>query len=299
MNNDELYGMIRARLEGRITFLEDKPEEDLDSTIRALWLASSGMPVSCEKAGKLDLPALDDSGEQTLLELAEQRLGNVPLAHITRRQSFMGVELLCDRRALIPRRETELLGGRALELSREITAMQPEALVIDVCCGCGNLAAVIARQNPQARVYATDLSAEAVALARDNVRFLDLEDRVQVEQGDFLAAFENEAFYGKVDLIVCNPPYISTFKVSKMPAEIAANEPALAFDGGMMGLNIIQKLIMDSPRFLNASGWVAFEVGLGQGPFVVQLLERSEQYTQVDPVYDPAGNIRAISAKMI
>lgn len=297
MNKDELYRNIHDQLAGRIQFLEDKPEEDLDSTIRALWLAAAGIPVSCVRAQEIELPPLNGSEEELLQKSIEQRIDGIPLAHLTKRQCFMGIELLADHRALIPRRETELLGNKALHLSRDITEKQGHALVIDVCCGSGNLAVAVAVLNPLATVYATDLSEEAVALARENVKFLDLDDRVQVEQGDFLSAFEDDAFYGNVDLIICNPPYISSGKVPRMPAEISSNEPALAFDGGMLGLGIIQKLIMDSPRFLKAAGWVVFEVGLGQGPFVVELLDRSGAYAQIETVCDPAGNIRAIAAE--
>jgi len=97
-------------------------------------------------------------------------------------------------------------------------------------------------------------------------------------------------------LIVCNPPYITTSKVSKMNPEIASNEPAMAFDGGMMGIKIIHKLIHESPKFLSQNGWVAFEVGLGQGPFAIQLCEKSGGWKSVTSAKDASGNIRAIAA---
>ena len=80
-----------------------------------------------------------------------------------------------------------------------------------------------------------------------------------------LSAFETDEFYEKIDLIVCNPPYILSSKVQKMDAEIASNEPVLAFDGGMLGIKIIQKLISEAPKFLIRNGWLAFEVGARTG----------------------------------
>jgi len=171
------------------------------------------------------------------------------------------------------------------------------ATVIDVCCGSGNLGLAIAYFNPETIVFETDLSFDAVELAQENIKHLNLEKRVKVEQGDLLSSFENEEFYNKIELIVCNPPYISTSKVTKMPAEISSNEPVLAFDGGMMGFKIIQKLISDSPRFLKNSGWLIFEVGLGQGSFIIQLMERSNHYTNITPINDNLGNIRVIKAQ--
>jgi release factor glutamine methyltransferase len=296
MDKNEFYLRLRKELEN-VTFLEDKPEETVDSTLKALWLAATGLFCPAEEAVLKELPELTAEQQSRLTDLIQKRVNNTPLAHITGRQKFMGIEFLADKRALIPRKETEILGRLSLNLSRQITGSKKTAIVIDVCCGSGNLGLSIARLNTKIKVYATDLSFEAVELTRDNIDFLDLKDRVEARQGDFLAAFESEEYYNNIDLIVCNPPYISTSKVEKMPAEIAINEPSLAFDGGMMGIKIIQKLIAESPRFLNENGWIVFEVGVGQGAFIMQLLERSGKYISLDSAGDPSGNIRAISAQ--
>jgi release factor glutamine methyltransferase len=229
--------------------------------------------------------------------LLEKRLANIPLSHITGRQNFMGIELLSDRRALIPRKETEILGNKALDIANKITETKQRANVIDVCCGAGNLAIAIAHYNPRSFISAADLSGEAVALARDNVSFLKLDKQIRVFEGDVFSAFEKDEFYENTDLIVCNPPYISSTTVQKMNVEIAANEPVLAFDGGMLGTKIIQKLIREAPKFLVPSGWVAFEVGLGQGPFIMQLCERTALYNEIESASDNFGNIRVIAAR--
>jgi release factor glutamine methyltransferase len=297
MNKEELFTKLKKDLQDRIHFLEDKPEETTESTLKALWLAAAGIQKSAEEAMKAPLPELSKTEQQKLQNLIELRLSNTPLAHITCRQNFMGLELITDKRALIPRKETEILGRKALELSEKITKAKGKATVIDVCCGSGNLGCSIASYNPNCTVFATDLSDEAAELTRENVNHLGLTQTMQVRQGDFLSAFENDEFYGKVDLIVCNPPYISTSKVSKMHAEIAINEPTLAFDGGMMGIKILQKLISESPRYLTNGGWVIFEVGLGQGPFVMQLMERSTAFFNIGSETDHSGNVRAIYAQ--
>jgi release factor glutamine methyltransferase len=297
MNKKSLYEQIINEFEGKIHFLEDKPEETIESTIKALWFASTGVYKSAQSVVNMNLPELTDQQQEKLKQLVKLRLDNVSLAYITGRQNFMGIEFLTDKRALIPRKETEILGKKALDISKEITEAIKPATIIDVCCGSGNLGLAVANYNVDTTVYLTDLSIDAVDLAKDNIKHLNLQSKVNACQGDFLSYFETEKFYQNIDLIICNPPYISTLKVSKMDNEIASNEPFLAFDGGMLGIKIIQKLVSESPRFLKSFGWLAFEVGLGQGEFVIQMLERTNHYTNISHVTDSLGNIRVISAQ--
>lgn len=299
MNKEELYNSFKALLSGKLSLLNDKPEETIDSTLKALWHTAAGYPKSVEEAGKLELPELTQEQIVALGNLIEQRLDDKPLAHITGRQNFMGIELLTDKRALIPRKETEILGYKALELSMLIAREKNKVEVIDVCCGAGNLGLAIAHFNSSARVSASDLSQEAVDLTIDNISFLKLSERVSVKQGDLFSAFEADEYLGKTDLIVCNPPYISSAKVPKMITEISRNEPVLAFDGGMLGTKIILRLISEAPKFLKKDGWVIFEIGLGQGPFIMQLCERSEFYQKVESVTDDSGNIRVLLAQKL
>jgi release factor glutamine methyltransferase len=297
MNKSELFRSISNDLKSRLHLLEDKPEETIESTLKTLWLTAAGIPVSAEGSIKLSIPDLTEKQLENLHQLIELRLNNTPLAHITNRQSFMGIELLSDRRALIPRKETELLGRKALELSNRIVKSKGRIKLIDVCCGSGNLGIAIAHLNANCIVYSTDISQEAVELTQDNINFLNLNQRVQVKQGDLLSVFETDEYYEKTDLIICNPPYIQSSKVQKMDSEIASNEPALAFDGGMLGIKIIQKLISEAPKFLTSEGWLIFEVGAGQGNFITQLCERSQLYQLIESVSDDTGTTRVILAQ--
>ncbi len=299
MNKSELFSSISNDLKSRLHLLEDKPEETIESTLKTLWLTAAGIPVSAEGSIKLSIPDLTEKQIENLHQLIELRLNNTPLAHITNRQSFMGIELLSDRRALIPRKETELLGRKALELSNSIVKSKGRIKLIDVCCGSGNLGIAIAHLNPNCIVFSTDISQEAVELTQDNINFLNLNQRVQVKQGDLLSVFETDEYYEKTDLIICNPPYIQSSKVQKMDSEIASNEPALAFDGGMLGIKIIQKLISEAPKFLTSEGWLIFEVGAGQGNFITQLCERSQLYQLIESVSDDSGTARVILAQKI
>lgn len=296
MNSEELfYGTVKE-FDSKIKFLSDKPEETIESTVKACWFAAAGVPRSAEQSIKSPLPNLTESQKNTLFNLLEQRLQNIPLAHLTGRQSFMGIELLSDKRALIPRKETEILGKKALEISLAFKSKNP-VRVMDICCGAGNVGLAIAQNNPEVEVFCTDLSIEAIELTEENITFLSLNHRAHAKDGDLFSAFEENSFYGKTDLIVCNPPYISSAKVNKMNTEISNHEPTLAFDGGMFGTKIIQRLIMESPKFLIKGGWLLFEVGVGQGDFILRLFENSNEYDQLSSIMDKAGNIRVIVAR--
>jgi release factor glutamine methyltransferase len=296
---ENIYLELTAQLSAGLRPLPDKPEETPDSTLRALWHAAAGLSVSVRNAASLALPSLTAAETARLRELVLQRIAGTPLAYLTGRQHFMGLDLLTGREALIPRVETELLGLGALEALQLLGAANGgESLVIDVCTGSGNLALALAFHAPKTRVYGADISAEAVALARRNAFHLGLQDRVEFREGDLLAPFEEPGFLGRIDLLVCNPPYISSRKVDAMPREIMGYEPRLAFDGGALGIRIVQRLIQEAPRFLRPGGCLAFEVGLGQGPAVVKRLSADKRYSGLRPLHDEAGAVRAIVARL-
>jgi len=286
-----------VHLEAALEALPDKPEETADATLRALWQLAAGRHVSARRAIGEPLPALNAEARARLRDLVLERLAGRPLAHLTERQSFMGFEMLAGPEALIPRQETELLAGAAIELLRGIADGSGQPLVVDVCTGSGNLAAVLALSVPRARVFGSDLSVEAVALAQRNIAQLGVERQVTLLVGDLLAPFDAGAFQGQVDLLTCNPPYISTRRMAEMPTEIMGYEPAAAFDGGPLGVRILQQLIRGAPRLLRPGGWLAFEVGLGQGPGIERRLRSSGDYGQVQRVLDREGQVRALQAQ--
>src|SRR5437899_176411 len=166
------------------TPLPDKPEETPEGLLCALWSTACAAPISAERAvsrtAPAQLPTLDTAAYERLIELLERKKAGVPLAHLTERQSFLGVELLAGPAALIPRKETEILGRAALAKIGCIARKRGELLVIDVCTGSANLALAYAYYEPQARVLASDLSPEAIALARRNVNFTGLGERVEL-----------------------------------------------------------------------------------------------------------------------
>jgi release factor glutamine methyltransferase len=210
------------------------------------------------------------------------------------RVTFLDLELRVAPGALVPRDETELLARTAIT---SLFGAPGDVRVVDMCCGSGNLACAIARYVPYARVWASDLTDACVAVARDNVRALGLEDRVTVRQGDLFAGLAADGLEGTLDLIVCNPPYISTGKLDKDKRELIEREPREAFDGGPYGLTIHQRVIKEAPVYLAPKGQLMFEIGLGQERQVEILLKRSSMYDGVEQRKDAAGNVRVVIAK--
>lgn len=221
-----------------------------------------------------------------------------PLAYRDGRQTFMGVELLVDAGALVPRAETEVLGRAAIEV---LSRMEPEGVgltLIDMCCGSGNLGCAIAAALPQLRVMAADLTQGCVSLARRNVAHLGLGERLSVHQGDLFGALPDHSLRGRVNVVVCNPPYISSGRLERDRAALLHHEPREAFDGGPYGLSIHQRVITEAPPFLRPGGWLLCEFGLGQHKQVRRLFDRVRRYDQIEFVGNQAGEERVVMARL-
>ena len=206
---------------------------------------------------------------------------------------FLGVDIEAGPGALIPRAEIELLGRTALAKLAGIAA----PILIDVCCGTGNLACAIACAVPAVRGWALDLTGGAVALARANVARLQLGDRLQVGQGDLFGALGDAigSLAGAVDVITCNPPYISTAKLATRTD--LADEPREAFDGGPYGVTIHQRAAREALPLLRPGGWLVMELGLGQARQVELVIGRTRGYGPVELFNDDAGEPRVIAAR--
>jgi len=294
---EQLMGSLVQQFSPRWPQLADKPEENPAAALRALWFAAVGQNRSLQAASQGELPALSETARLKLEQMIEERLRGVPLAHLLGWQQFMGLELKAGPQALIPRKETEILGTAALNCVREIVRTRGSARVIDVCTGSGNLALSLANHEPKCQVFAADLCPEAVNLARENARIHNLQDRVEFRVGDLFAPLDQPEFHAAMDLVVCNPPYLSSTKLRALPREIGEFEPREAFDAGAFGLAIISRLIADAPRFLKPESWLCFEVGLGQGPFFASRLKSAGHYRTIDTAVDSAGEIRALVAR--
>lgn len=278
--------------------LPDKPEETPRALLNSLWLTASGNPASAAYASTMPLAPLCHEKHQRLRDLIHLRRTGVPLAHLTQRQHFLGLEFLSGPDALIPRRETEILGRAVLAKLESLAEERGDLSVMDMCTGSGNLALAYAHHQKGARVHGSDIAHAAISLAQRNAVHLALDSRVDFFQGDLFEPFDNGNLR-KYDVLSCNPPYVSTANVARMHPEIANFEPAVAFDGGHYGGAVVAKLIRHAPRFLKPASWLAFEVGHGAGKVLAAKLEMDPAFCSVEAYTDSEGNIRALLAKTV
>ena len=205
----------------------------------------------------------------------------------------MGLDLAVARGALVPRPETELLGRTAVAVLQKILADSGDLRVIEMCCGIGNLSCAIAHYVPSATVWAADLTPVCVEAARANVTALAL-NNVSVYEGDLFQPLAGLGLEGRVDAIVCNPPYISEKRLAGEASHLLEHEPREAFAAGPYGLGIHMRVVRDALAFLKPGGALLFEVGLGQDRQVSTLFDRARAYSDVSVVCNDAGDGRVV-----
>jgi len=214
---------------------------------------------------KLGLPldALDEhardvvSAEQqaAVQALVQARItSRRPAAYLTGEAWLQGVPFFVDERVIVPR---SLIAEPLADGTLDAWLSDRTRRVLDLCTGNGSLAVLAALAWPEVTVDATDLSADALAVAAANVQRHGLQDRITLRQGDGLAAVQGQARY---DLILCNPPYVNAQSMNTLPPEYRA-EPALALAGGADGMDFIRRLLRSAGRHLNEDGVLVLEVG--------------------------------------
>jgi release factor glutamine methyltransferase len=217
-----------------------------------------------------------------------RRLAREPLQHIVGTQAFRGVVVRVDDTVLVPRPETEVLTGWALEL---LEAARRGALVIDVGTGSGCIACALATERDDVRVVALDVSPAAVALAEANVAALGLAGRVEVRRSDLFSSLDTE----RADLIVSNPPYLPTAIIASLAPEVRDHDPRLALDGGADGLDVIRRLVEAAPRWLAPGGRLVLETAGEPQVRIAAALMRQHGLSEVVTRRDLAGVERFVA----
>ena len=203
-----------------------------------------------------------------LRELVKRRGLREPLQHITGSTSFCGHEIVVNRHALVPRPETELLAELGWKFLSTIN-YQPST-VLDFGTGTGCIAIALAAKCPDARITALDVSAEALALARQNAALNQVAERIEFLHGDGFVAFVNEAQF---DLLISNPPYIASAEIETLDPEVKDFDPRGALDGGADGLDFYWRLAAEAKPFLKPDGKIMVEFGDGQAAAVKSIFE--------------------------
>jgi release factor glutamine methyltransferase len=299
MNTDKLFVEYLDIIGDQLDILPDKSEENTHNTLSALWHTAAGNQVSPIKAERLKLPKLSSSQTSVLAELVQSRLSGVPLAHLTERQNFMGLDYILNRGLYIPRKETELLTEVTIDLLIKDYANKEKVTVIDLCTGIGTIALAIAHYCKNTIVFGSDIYEPAIDAANINAKHFGLEKLATFYHADMFDPYEFHALKRKTDIIVSAPPYVSTLKVGQMAKEIANHEPTEAFDAGPYGLSIFNKLISIAPEYLCDNGYLIFECGLGQGEFLAKRISSNKNYNEVTKICDEHGNVRVLKAKKI
>ena len=231
--------------------------------------------------------------------ISERALGK-PVSYITGVKEFMGLEFAVNEAVLIPRPETELLVEEAVK-ELEAISMEAEAVprVLDLCTGSGAIAISIRHFLPQAEVTATDLSEEALQVARENAERLTA-GGIRFLQGDLFEAFSDfqSPGSGLFNLIVSNPPYIPAKVIDGLMPDVKDFEPRLALDGGTDGLDIYRRLIPQAAVHLAPGGILLMEIGHDQGESVPDLC-RQAGLGNVTVLKDLAGLDRVVRAERI
>lgn len=201
-----------------------------------------------------DLPVTDTKAAQAA-SLIERRIATrKPAAYLTGEAWLQGVPFSVDERVIVPR---SLIAECIADASIDPWLGAGTRRVLDLCTGNGSLAVLAAMAWPEMKVTATDLSADALAVARINVRRHELQDRITLAQGNGLAAVAGQAPF---DLILCNPPYVNTASMAALPAEYRA-EPSLALAGGEDGMDFVRSLLRDAPAHMTPAAVLVLEIG--------------------------------------
>ena len=220
---------------------------------------------------------------KTYNENIEKLISGEPIQYIIGKQEFMGIEFIVNKNVLIPQPDTEILVEKSIEIAK--TYEKPK--ILDLCTGSGAIAVSMGKIFPQAIIYASDISKEALLIAKTN----DKSNKIKFIQSDMFENIEE-----KFDIIVSNPPYIKTEEIKKLSKEVQ-NEPNIALDGGKDGLQFYKEIIEQAYNYLNKNGYICLEIGEDQKEGVTKLIENNRHYKDIKMYKDLNKNDRVIIFK--
>jgi release factor glutamine methyltransferase len=224
----------------------------------------------------------------TLRELVKRRGQREPLQHIVGSTSFCGYEITVNRHALVPRPETELLAEEGWKFLGE-----QKTTALDFGTGTGCIAIALAAKCPNAKIVATDISVNALALAKENAVQNKVTERIKFLQGDGFAALPKNSSF---DLIISNPPYISSAEIETLQPEVRDFDPRAALDGGADGLDFYRMFATQAKPFLKPHGKIMLEFGDGQAGAIKKIFE-DEKWIVEEIKSDYSQRLRILTAK--
>lgn len=263
-----------------------KQAEKLSARNDALLLLSFLLNMD---RGKMFL-AFETVAQESLIEeyreVIRQRASGVPLQHITGISEFMGLTFKVTPQVLIPRSETELLVEEALKL------ICPNMRVLELCTGSGCIALSILKLFNSVSVTAADISEDAVYVAKENAKNLDINIGKELGEIDFLQGDLFEPVEGTYDLIIVNPPYIKSGDIKSLMEEVREHDPVIALDGGADGLYFYRRLFYEAKNYMEDEGYLLLEIGQDQGKDIINLAE--ESYYNIKVMKDYSNKDRIV-----
>ncbi len=230
---------------------------------------------------------ISDEAAQRLKAAVDRLIKGEPIQYILGKWCFMGNDFIVSPDVLIPRSDTEVLTELAMDCMKGMGSVR----VLDLCCGSGCIGISIARACKNANVTCADISEKALEITKRNIELNDVSDRAVALHSDMFSEC------GIYDVIVSNPPYIPTDVVPKLDSKVKDNEPGMALDGGMDGLDFYRIIAEEAKKHLSEKGRLFVEIGYDQAQSVTALLE-ANGYKEVECTKDYSGNDRVISAKV-
>ena len=219
-------------------------------------------------------------------QLVQRRKEHTPVSYLTNHREFMSIDFYVDSRVLIPRPETEIL----VEYVLDRTSTHGPISLVDIGTGSGAIAVSLAFNRPEWHIVATDISIDALAVAKTNAT--RHQTQIEFRSGDMLSTLESVD--DKFDWIVSNPPYISSQDYKILPPDVRNFEPKLALASPPDGLQLIRILIESAPNYLKPNGRLAIEIGKGQRLDVEDFVHRSKKYQKIDFIPDLSGVARIL-----
>ncbi|HBO42495.1 MAG TPA: peptide chain release factor N(5)-glutamine methyltransferase [Planctomycetaceae bacterium] len=240
-----------------------------------------------------DVP--DDTRRARFREMVCRRAEHAPVAYLVGHREFYSLSFRVTPDVLIPRPETELLVVAALDRLKARGNGEEPASVCDVGTGSGAIAVTLAKHLPSARLTAVDLSAAALAVARENARSHGVADRIEFVESDLFAALPPEA---RFDLIVSNPPYVSESEWADLSPEVRDHEPRIALVAGPRGTEIIERLLAEAAARLKPGGYLIVEISPMIHEAVCSLVESSGTFASPETIKDLARLPRIVCARL-
>ncbi|HOO23404.1 MAG TPA: peptide chain release factor N(5)-glutamine methyltransferase [Clostridia bacterium] len=262
-------------------------QEELNSKDEAELIVMHALNAKT-KTELYDGRRLDNKQRDLCAKIASRRKKSAPLQYILGNACFYGYDFYVDERVLIPRFDTEILVEKAISIIKE----KPASKVLDLCTGSGAIAISVAK-NCECKITATDISNEALDVARINAEKNGAAERIDFRQGSLFKPVKGEKF----DVILCNPPYILSGDIPTLDAEVRDYEPALALDGGADGLDYYRDIVKNADAYLNEGGYLIFEAGIGQSRLVADLMKGKYDVEFVRDYNDPPVE-RVVVAKL-